>query len=322
MKTLVELKKIETKLSQNYDKDEKYNRFSLFYYECVKRIKEVFTDKYYNENLAVNTLIHILYNQDALSGYFPSILWYCYGHIVVDNICNNLDKGYIPVSSKRKAYKQAIIGNEDVDKKIDELLHKEPLVITQNEFEYIQTMTKNNKATVQSKVVFSLLCMYKAMVINSKRNAEDIWLRIYMNKQQKKSKNKKGNNERKVCHNLSELDKLSSVSNGQSKIKMSAMVDNDFFKIRYKPYKYYEIQFKQDGSDEVFKIPEYKNELPELYAFAGYTDKVVRVCTECGKKFLVDSKKDRSVTCNDVCKKLRIQRQKAQSYEAKKHTGN
>lgn len=333
MKTLVELKRVEKKLSQKYkstptnnenDQEEKKSEFLLFYYECVKRIKEVFTDEYYNENLAVNTMVHILYNQDALSGYFPDILWECYGHVVVRNISNNLNNGYVPVSSKRKAYKQAMIGNEEAEKKIDELLHKEPLVITKNEFKLINSMTKNNKATVQSKVVFSLLCMYKAMVMNSKRNAEDIWLRIYMNKQQrkKKSKKKNGKNEKKVCHNFSELDKLSNVSNGESKIKMGVMEDNDFFKIRYKPYKYYEIQFRQDTSSEAFKIPEYRNALPELYNFARYTDKVVRICTECGKKFLVDNEKDRSITCGDVCKNLRIQRQKAQSYKAKKLTEN
>ena len=312
MKTLVELKKIEKKLSQNNSKDEKVNDFSLFYYECVKRIKEVFTDKYYNENLAVNTLIHILYNQDALSGYFPSILWDCYGYIVVRNISNNLNNGYIPVSSKRKAYNQAVIGNKEAEDRVDELLHKDPIVITENEFEQIHSLTENNKITAQSKVVFSLLCMYKAMTMNSKRKPEDVWLRIYMRKQQKKQKNKKqkGNIEKKVCHNFSELDKLSDVSNGESKIKMNLMVDNDFYNVRYTPYKYYEIQFKQDNSNGAFTIPKYKNALPELYDFGGYTDKVVRVCTECNKKFLVDSEKDRTVTCGDVCKKLRIQRQK------------
>lgn len=327
MKELVRLKKVEKKLSQNYkstsandenNKEEKKIEFSLFYYECVKRIKEVFTDVYYNENLAVNTIIHILYNQKAFLSYFPDILWECYGHVVVNNICNNLDNGYIPVSSKRIAYKQAVIGNEKAKNKIDELLHKEPLVITQDEFKRIDDMTKDNKATVQSKVVFSLLCMYKAMVINSKRNAKDIWLRIYMNKQQKRrSKKKDKKNEKKVCHNFTELDRLSNVSNGQSKIKMGIMVDNDFYNVRYEPFKYYEIQFKQDNSDAAFKIPEYKNALPELYNFAGYTDRIVRVCTECGKKFLVDNEKDRTITCSDICKNLRIQKQKTKYYKAK-----
>lgn len=324
IKTLVELKKVEKKLSQKYkstpsnsenDKEEKKSEFLLFYYECVKRIKEVFTDKYYNENLAVNAIIHILYNQDTFSGYFPDVLWECYGHIVVRNISNNLNNGYVPVSSKRRAYNQAIVGNDKADEKIDELLHKKPIVITKKEFEQIHDMAKNNEATAQEKVVFLLLCMYKAMVMNSKRKAEDIWLRIYMNKQRKIGKKKGNNNEKKVCHNFSELDKLSDVSNGQSKIKMSAMSDNGFYNVRCEPYKYYEIQFKLDNSDGLFKIPQYRNALPELYEYAKYTDKVVRICPECNGKFLVDDEKDRSVTCSDVCKKLRVQNQKRISYK-------
>ena len=67
---------------------------------------------------------------------------------------------------------------------------------------------------------------------------------------------KGNNNEKKVCHNFSEVDKLSNVSNGQSKIKISAMSDNGFYNIKYEPYKYYEIQFKLDNSDELFKVPQ------------------------------------------------------------------
>lgn len=312
IKTLIKLKKVEKFLSSSIDtndENDKEEKFSLFNYECVKSIKELFlkTCYCYDENLVVNAIIHVLYNQDTLSGYFPSILWVCYGHIVVNNICNNLNNGYIPVSSKRKAYNQAIIGNEDTNKEIDELLHKKPFVITKNEFEKINAMTKDNKATVQAKIIFSLLCMYKAMLMNSKRNAKDVWLRIYVHKQKRKQKGKKTNI---VCHNFSEVDKLAYVSNGQTKEKMKIMSDNDFYNIKYKQYNYYEIQFKQDNSGEAFKILEYKNALPELYDFAGYTDKVVRTCAECNKKFLVDSKKDRTITCGEVCKNIRIQRQK------------
>ena len=332
MKALVELKKVEKTLSQKYataslndktDREERDNEFILFYYECVKRIKEVFTTRYYNENLAVNTIIHIMYNQEDLLNYFPDVLWECYGQVVVSNIANNLKSGYVPVSTKRKAYKQALIGDAVSDHKIDELLHKEPLVITQNEFEQIHSMTKDNKATVQARITFSLLCMYKAMVKNSNRKPEDIWLRIYMNKQQKtKRGRKKKGNEKKICHNFSEIDKLSYVSNGESKIKMSVMEDNAFYKIRHEPYKYYEIQFKQDNSDESFKVPDYKNAVPELYDFAGYTDKVVRICPECGKKFFVKDKKDRTVACDGLCRSLRTQKQKAKSYKQSRQTLN
>ena len=328
MKELIRLKRVEKRLSQNYkstptndenDKEEKSNDFSLFYYEAIKSVNSLFSVKvndveYYNEDLAVNTIIHILYNQDTLANYFPSILWECYGDVVVKNIARNLKSGYLPVSSKRKAYKQVQIGNEDAKKQVAELLESsQPIIITEDEFAHINDLAKNDKATTQSKILFTLLCMYKSLVANSSKKAEDIWLRIYMNKQQKK-KGKKKQNENRLCHNFSEIDKLAEVSNGTSKSNITKMEDTNFCKVRHEPYKYYEFQFIPDDSMEAFKIPRYKDGLPELYDYARYKDKIVRVCVECGKKFMVDSEKDRSNTCSDICKKLRIQYQKHKSY--------
>lgn len=96
------------------------------------------------------------------------------------------------------------------------------------------------------------------------------------------------------------------------------MEDNDFYRVRHEPYKYFEFKFTPDDSKEAFKVSRYKDALPELYDYAGYKDKIVRTCVECNKKFMVDSEKDRSNTCSDVCKKLRVQHQKHVSYMANK----
>lgn len=332
VKLLIELKKQEKKLAQEYDdfvfednndKENWDNKFSLFEFNCVRKIKDVFTNKYYNENLAVNTLIHIYYNQDCLSNYMPNILWKCYGHIIVRNIADNLKRGYVPKTTKRKSYKQAmkkdIDKNAEVEKLIDELLHDKPLYIGKNEYEYILDMAdkKECKATPKSKVIFALLCMYKAKVTNSDRNPKDIWLRIYMGKQKKKKRNE---NVKIIRHNFSNLDKNSHVSNGTSKAILEKIRNdtNDFCKIKHVRNKYYEIQFALSNDDIEFEIERYSNCIPDLYEHAGFNDAIVRKCIECGKKFLVKDNKDRKKTCSEVCKNVRVARKKSESYSKKK----
>ena len=322
---LIELKKQEQKLMKEYDEQDLFedksdaenrsHNFAMFDYQCINKIKEVFTKRYYNENLAVNVLVHIYYNQDCLSTHMPNILWQCYGHILVKNISDNLKNGYVPVVKKRRAYKQAVIGNKNVDNVIDELLNKEPVAITDKEFAYIMGMSDDTTASPLAKVVYVLLCMYKGMVLNSSREPKDIWLRINMDR--KKTKKRK-DGKRVVKHTFSEIDRIAMVSDGKSKDIVSSLEADGFLNIRHIPYKYYEIQFDLKDGKNKFNVPSCYRCLPCLYKNATFTDMVVKKCTECDTLFLIEPNKSKACTCGKTCQTIRLARQKAESYQRKK----
>lgn len=310
---LVRLKNKEKRLAQIYedkDKNDRDCRFALFDYHCINEIKKIFTAKYYNEELAANTLVHIYYNQRCLAGYFPSILWSCYGHIIVKNIHDNLENGYKPKASRRVSYKQAIIGNEHADELINELTNFDPIKINAQEKDYISSLCRYEKATAKSKVIFALLCMYKSLALKSKKDLDKLYIRVYMRKQNKKQKAKKIK-----IFNFSKLDKIANVSNGMSKKTISNFENDDFVEVKFnKEYNYYEVKFNLLSKvDSIFEVPNIYNCIPEMYDNFELKDAIVKTCVECGKKFLTDSE-SKEITCSKLCSKIRIERQKRLSY--------
>lgn len=341
---LVQLKKEEADLAQRFeysdtedesDKNKKFLAFSLFEYRCISEIKKLFSrGGWYNEQLAVNTLVHVYYNQDKFYNYAPNILWNCYGDILLKNIKTNLNNPDFEIkASKRKAYKQVKIGNKKADEKISDLLadkhedKKNPIAISKEEYDAIFLGT--DKPTNRQKVLFALLCMYKDMLqkqsddkdtnkTDDKDTKKRKWLRIHVGQ---KNTQYKG-----VSYNFSRLDKIADVSNGQSKevIKDLLKEPSNFFKVKHlnhKTQEIYEIRFNcKQENPEGFTVNDLTYCIVSLYSYGSFNDKQIKTCVECGKKYFDKTPQNHKRTkkelyvCSDFCKQMRQVRQKRTSY--------
>ncbi len=152
---------------QNMDAAERIGRFDTFHYHCIREIKEIFTNKsgFFNVHLAVNYFIDMEYSQPEFATSSKDILWKCFGHILLENLQQNINGEIVIKHRPRMAYLKAKKGDVELDKKIVQRMESKSVDITQADLQFIEDsmqIYKNGKRHSNDReLLFTLYCIYK-----------------------------------------------------------------------------------------------------------------------------------------------------------------
>ena len=292
---------------QNMDATERAGRFDTFHYHCVRQIKEIFTNKsgWFNVNLAVNYLIDMEYSQSEFVTSSKDILWKCFGHILLENLQQNI-KGEIVIKFRpRMAYMKAKKGDAELDKKIAQRMESKSVDITQSDFEFIEESLqkyKNGKPHSNDReLLFTLYCMYKEAKVSNR--LKDNWLIITQKKHitnyDYKSKKKK---KRRVKFNMNKVMDIAGAKSYKSSFTRfnntaGIVIEDDEEKEQFR------IKFDvpdTDSSEVLFNVGNIYDSMTYLQAYEQ--GKKIHLCKVCGKGFIKESNNQK--TCGKDCQDI------------------
>ena len=164
---------------QNIDKRSYKAKSDAFHHNCICKIMDIFKNEKgdYDMNLAINFFIDLEYCQDIFKTKSKSILWECFGDILVENLYTNIksEKEYKPRS--RMDYKKLKINFENYNESkiilADNSIEKywSSVDITKNDIDFInKTVDLNKKQSTVKRIkpfkndfaiIYVLLCLFK-----------------------------------------------------------------------------------------------------------------------------------------------------------------
>lgn len=271
-------------------------RFELFHYYCIQEIKKIFTTKsgWFNENLAVNYLIDMEYSQNDFVTGSKDILWKCFGHIIIQNLKRNTKSDITIKFRPRLAYKKAMDGDTDLDKKIEKLMEHRHVDITDNDNTFIESFLQGIKKKKNGshynndqELFFTLYCLYKEANDNNRLKNSAL---IISNKKQKNGKKLNMNVIMSIAGVKSYASSIERFENANG-IKIEK--DKDCIKIK--------IDIPEENEDQkkiLFKVENIYN--PIIYWKAYEQGETLRQCKICRKDFIKSSNNQK--TCSDKCK--------------------
>lgn len=289
---------------KNTDTEERAGHFQTFHYHCVREIKDIFTNRngWFNVKLAVNYFIDMEYSQHDFVTSSKDILWKCFGHIILENLQKNVNKGEILIKHRpRMAYVKAIKGDDELEQKITQRFKKHSVDITSSEWGFIQNSLqkhKNGKThNNDMELLFVLYCLYKEAKETNK--LKDGYLIITQRKHitnyDSKSKKRK---KQSVKFNMNKVMKIAGAKAYDGSFKRFSDVkeieiindkENDRFKVR--------IVIPDDQRQKLFTVSDVYNSM--IYLQAYLDNKKICKCKVCGKDFVKQSNNQK--TCEGGC---------------------
>ena len=153
--------------------------YDLFYFYCDKIFQKIFKKenksatvkikKGENKKISVREqiasyLVDIEYYQEEMIDTNKDILWNCYGDILYQNLCHNLEPGKeIPV--KKIAYRKRTERDEIIEKSaevVHKIVNSEPLInITQSELDWVMNLECRKGCETDRYLLFCLLVLHK-----------------------------------------------------------------------------------------------------------------------------------------------------------------
>lgn len=283
----------------NIDIKEINAKFDIFHYYCIQEIKKIFTNKkgYFNINLAVNYMIDMEYNKHEFVSTSKDILWKCFGHIIIQNINNNL-KNCIKIKKRpRMAYIKAVKGDNELDKMLSYRLQRKSITITKLDMDFMNSVlaTKKNGEYYNNdrELLFALLCHYKYAKLNN--NLKDGYLQIT----KKKHTVVKRNGQIKkvpVRYNMNIIMNMVGAKSYDNSFKRFAetnlihIEEDKTICIRM------DISYT-DNSSKLFSVEDIYN--PYVYLLAYERGSKLTECIICGKHFIKESNNQK--TCSKSC---------------------
>ena len=118
------------------DLDAKESHEQIFNIYCMEKIKEVISDR----KEATNYLVDIEYHTDENKNDKKDILWNCFGDILYQNLCENVDND-VNISVRRDVYISSDKKEKDIiesrDKVIKEQKELKSIPITKDVYDYL-----------------------------------------------------------------------------------------------------------------------------------------------------------------------------------------
>lgn len=296
---------------QNMDATERVGRFDTFHYHCVRQIKDIFTNKsgWFNVNLAVNYLIDMEYSQSEFATSSKDILWKCFGHILLENLQQNI-KGEIVIKFRpRMAYMKAKKGDAELDKKIAQRMESKSVDITKADLEFIDNSLqkyKNGKPhSNDMELLYVLYCIYKEAKMNNR--LKDDWLVITQKKHiTNYDTNSKKKKKRRVKFNMNKIMEIA----GAKSYKGSFSRFNNTTGIEIEDDKEKE-QFRikidlpdTDNSEVLFTVGNIYDSIMYLQAYVN--NKKICICKVCGRGFIRKSNNQKACEgeCQDILHRI------------------
>lgn len=282
---LEELKKEHSALYKQMKKDLKAKESDkqLFNIYCSARIKEIISDR----KEAVNYLVDIEYHSEEFKKKKKDILWNCFGDILYENLCGNVEGGIV-IAPRRDVYqssakreKEIVESREKIKKEQDEL---QKVFITSNVYDYLMDATTRKGCENDRYVLFVLYVLIERY---RKRYGEDNdYIRLYKGLKQKNKFTPAtidGWIDTKITSKA--LDRLER----HGYIKREVLQKYD---------KIYMLDIPQEQGEELF-VSESVNPLLDLWEFNE--DRKIGRCEICNKKIRIIGN---TKTCSTKCSTL------------------
>lgn len=305
-------KKFNDRLKTLYQNEIKKNLlgYKSYYYYCNRKILETvgknykITDKIGIRRKAAAYLLDIEYYQEENLNLNKDILWNCFGDILYENLCNNLqmEANGSHVGIKKLAYQSRCEKNRKIeeavikaDKEVDE---KYQVVITENEFEYICSLHCRKNCQRDKYLLFLLLVLYKRKLkyLDSLKEQDSVtqdntkYFRIYRNA-------RFGRVTRATLDKW--LGDIYIARKGMLRFKEKGLIDiiecvtGGYDKIYPKFVK---------KIDEDSRVAFYVNNWNPMIDYYSYTkEAVIKSCEICKKPFVVIGNRK---TCSDYCSRI------------------
>ncbi|MBD5103370.1 MAG: hypothetical protein HDT47_00690 [Ruminococcaceae bacterium] len=308
----------EEVLKHNTDMTNEILRFDTYTYLCVKAIKDIFTDKngWFNVNLAVNYFVDMEYCNPNFNTTSKSILWRCFGHILIENLQRNVQNKITIKPRPRLAYTKALNGNMLIDGIIEQKKEKRTVDITASDLSFIESSLKRYKNgrlyNNDRELLFTLFCMYKESKENNR--LKNGFLIITKKKHFVEYDN--STHKKKKKHPPLNMDKILEISGAKSYSgSLKRFSDTEGIYVEHEKDR---IKIKFDLScscqEKVFSVDDIYNCMVYLKAYE--TGKDVLKCAICNKGFI--KKSGNQKTCSDKCKDILHRYNKAKANDAKR----
>ena len=251
----------------------------IFYIYCRKRIKDIIKDR----KMAANYFVDIEYYTEENKDDKKDILWNCFGDILYNNLCFNVDNS-ITFSAKRDRYtssnekEKAILKSLEEVKREQEELKKIP--ITQAVYDYLMDIKTRANRINDKYVMFVLYVFYERFKKKYDPKAE--YVRIY-----------KRQAEKITC---AAIDKLIGIPCTKKALEQLQKKGYIRIEICVKYDKVYLLNLPDDSESKVIFTVESSNPLLDLWEYNG--DRKIKKCEICERKFIATGN---SKTCSEKC---------------------
>lgn len=287
---------------QNTDKTEKNTQFDTFYYFCIREIKEIFTNSsgFFNEKLAVNYMVDLEYRNSEFTGTSKEILWRCFGHIILNNLQQNVGNELVIKYRPRIAYKKAVEGDAELDRRIDEKFKQPSVEITAADMEFInnslQRYKNGNEHKNDRELLFVLFCLYKDALSRDRLDKEGFL--IVTQRKHFIDYNSRNQKKRRVKFNMNKIMDIAGVKSYKGSFDRlnqteGITIDEDKQKERFK----IKFELPNSHSDALFTVSNVFTPITYLRAYMG--GKTPDKCKVCGKDFIKTSNNQK--TCSSKC---------------------
>ena len=292
IEVLSELKTEKMRLYQKVKDDLKAKESDkqIFNMYCRERFRKIISDK----KILVNYLVDIEYHTEEHKEDKKDIIWNCYGDVLYDNLCKNVDEGFSP-NIRRNAYKtsaqreQEIAESRDKVKKELEELVKVPIM--QSVYNYLMDAKTRGGCSNDRYVLYILYVLIERY---KKKYGEDkSYVRIY-----------KGSKEKITPATIDGwLGGLKITAKALDRLEKYEYIKRESLKAYDKVY-LFNVPEEKEQQEIVFSAESY-NPLLDLWEYNS--DRKIKQCEICKRKFVVSGNMK---TCSDKCSKILVKRNK------------
>ena len=275
---------IYKKVKDDLDANESYEQ--IFYIYCTTEIKDIISDRVE----AANYLVDIEYHTDENKNDKKDILWSCFGDILYQNLCGNINNN-VNVSVRRDVYssseekEQAVIESRKKVKKEQEKLKSIP--ITEDVYNYLMDVHTHGSRRNDKYIMYILYVLLERFK-KRHENPEADYIRIYHGTRKK---------DKITCATIDNLIDSACTKKGLNKLREKGYIDIETFET------YDKIYLKNVPSGENSKVlftAVSGNPLYDVWEYNG--DRKIKYCEVCEKKFLATGN---AKTCsNEKCSSL------------------
>lgn len=292
IEVLSELKTEKIRLYQKVKDDIKAKESDkqIFNMYCRERFRKIISDK----KILVNYLLDIEYHTEEHKDDKKDIIWNCYGDVLYDNLCKNVDEGFSP-NIRRNAYKtstqreQEIAESREKVKQEQEELVKVP--IAQSVYDYLMDVKTRSGCRNDRYVLYTLYVLIERY---KKKYGEDkSYVRIY--------KGSKGKITPATIDRW--LGGLKITAKALDRLEKYEYIKRESLKAYDKIY-LLNVPEEKEQQEIAFYTESY-NSLLDLWEYNS--DRKIKQCEICKRKFVVSGNMK---TCSDKCSKILVKRNK------------
>lgn len=292
IEVLSELKTEKIRLYQKVKDDIKAKESDkqIFNMYCRERFRKIISDK----KILVNYLLDIEYHTEEHKDDKKDIIWNCYGDVLYDNLCKNVDEGFSP-NIRRNAYKtsaqreQEIAESREKVKQEQEELVKVP--IAQSVYDYLMDVKTRSGCRNDRYVLYTLYVLIERY---KKKYGEDkSYVRIY--------KGSKGKITPATIDRW--LGGLKITAKALDRLEKYEYIKRESLKA-YDKICLLNVPEEKEQQEIAFYTESY-NPLLDLWEYNS--DRKIKQCEICKRKFVVSGNMK---TCSDKCSKVLVKRNK------------